>query len=191
MNTVEERDTTANMEPLSEWVSSSIGDLSKDKDAARIAIRTNQVHTIYKQAIESTFSTYPSGSIQLLLQHTNAVYITKDDDWKTLIIYVDDSDVKSALDHNQYFIIQSFREQGEVIDEYKLLTARATMRSRHPFETATTENSEINKKQSQKRVLSQKEIDTIDDMVEQVENPAIREALKRAIIADAENKEEI
>lgn len=186
-----DREPTANMEPLSNWVSSSVSGLAKNKDAAKIAIRTQQVHSIYKNAIEKTFSFNPSGTVQLILDHTNAVYITRDDDWKTLIIYVDDSDVKSALDHNQYFILQSFREQNELIDEYKLLTSRATMRSRHPFKKADENNCVPDENKFGKRVLEDDEIKAIDDMVEQVENPEIREALKRAIIADFENKEEI
>lgn len=186
-----EREATTNMEPLDSLVFSSLTELSRHGDSAKIALRTHKVQSLYCKAIRNTFSSYPDGSIQLILQHTNAVYITRDNEWKTLIIYVDDSNVKSALDHNQYFIIQYFRECNEEINEYKLLTSRATMRSRHPFEHfcegIDTITSNTNKTE-EKRALNPEEIAAVDEMVRHVENPCLQEALKRAIIADFENK---
>lgn len=98
-------------------------------DADRIARRTAVVHVRWKTAIKSVYQ----NAAQLVLDHVNSVVIMDDAGARTLIVYSDDSLIRSDLDSRQEFIKMKLKEQGEVIDVFKILPSKFDMKARHPF----------------------------------------------------------
>ena len=95
----------------------------------------------YKLAIKKVWDDKTSS--QLILQHTNAFYVRKDErpkkgDCKNKQSYlaevvIDDPIIRSEIDTHREMIFCHMRLLGLNIDELKIMPARGNMRNKHPF----------------------------------------------------------
>lgn len=116
--------------------------MSMDADAAKLAKNINN-NNIYKKAVESIWKDKEASS--LILTHTNAFYIRKDD--KPCRQYaekganilcevcIDDPLVRSELDTHRELLQFALRTNGLTFDELRIIPSKGNMRKRHPFKT--------------------------------------------------------
>ena len=153
-----------------------LSQLSGDDSTVKIRMRTQQVYDEYKQAMRWVYKDYSA----VFLQHTNAVYITKQDELVKLIVYVDESifaaDLNAQREMVKGWINSTFNEH---IDEFEIHISRGNYRNFHPFESSIEEQGPITV-----RELQEDEKNRIDEVCEHVENAKVRTSLKKAMTAD-------
>lgn len=159
-------------------------------DADRIARRTAIVHTRWKEAVVLVYK----DAAQLVLDHINGVVIKKDDGLDMLVIYSDDSLIRSDLDTRQEFLKMKLKALGENVEVFKILPSKFDMKSRHPFQVRK-ENSLQQEQASggvssdQREVeLSGEQKDMIASHAAEVEDERVRRALAEAMAADMQWK---
>lgn len=187
------------MRKLGEGIKDIMGGLgSTGSDAKRRARRAMMVRSWWKSAVTSI---YGKGS-DYILSHTNEVYIVKGDEvdvkrfdrpsagrrlgGRVLVVYSDDSMVRSDLDNRQEFIKLYFESVGEHIDEMDILPSKGDMKKRHPFKTSSERIS------YEVATFNEPEVHTGDaeeirramEAIETVESESVKKALKNAISAD-------
>ena len=111
-------------------------------DSARM-VRINQVRDAYAYAVRKVWRNNP-GAVRLILEHTNAVYVRKDDrprkgpdkDKPFIVceVYADDSMVRAELDTWQQILQLALVEQGIRFDEFRIFPSKLGMKERHPFQ---------------------------------------------------------
>jgi len=137
----------------------------------------------------------------MVLDHVNAVYIMAADEvvkgattkashtgtGAQLVVYADDSLIRSDLDARQEFLKMKLKEQGEHVETFKILPSRFEMKARHPFrrpeEDGATARS-ASREETPRTPLSPEEEAALEASVGAVESPTVRRALERAIRAD-------
>ena len=165
-------------------------------DAGRVAARAAEVRMKWKNAVQDVYGP----SAPLILDHTNAVYImaaeesvkgfqkegsSVQSEGTQLVVYADDSLVRSDLDARQEFLKMKLREQGERIGVMKIIASRFEMKERHPFKREEEDlvfgGESLPESSMDERTFHQllKEADLIEE-------EALKEALKKAISADFE-----
>ncbi len=159
-------------------------------DADRIARRTAIVHTRWKEAVVLVYK----DAAQLVLDHVNGVVIKKEEGFDTLIIYSDDSLIRSDLDTRQEFLKMKLKVLGENVEVFKILPSKFDMKNRHPFkprqedfcqhERATGETSSAQRDVE----LSGEQKDMIATHAAEVEDERVRRALVEAMAADMQWK---
>lgn len=188
------------MEPvgkgLDRFMESLVGEgdeaTKKAMRAAMVNVRwENAVRDVYKDEEQATY----------ILDHVNAVYImsadavVKDASAKgtfsgsrggaQLVVYSDDSLVRSDLDARQEFLKIKLREQGEQVESFKIIASRFDMKDRHPFKKEGKRDGENSRTSEDMEygqdLLSEEACEEILRKVEEVEDPSVREALKKAI----------
>ena len=107
------------------------------KDTDRVAARAAEVRAMFKDAI---FHSY-HGAAPTVLAHVNAVYILTEkeqgENITKLVVYMDDANFRSDLLARQYFILLWLKERyGQVVDEFKAYSSRASMRRRHAYDVS-------------------------------------------------------
>lgn len=123
-------------------LSDCIAELMKslDADSAKMAqIAVN--NRIYRDAVLSIWKNTEASD--LILAHTNAFYIRRDDSphkgvaegeaYIVSEICIDDAMVRSELDTHKELLQFALRSNGLSFDELRIIPARRGMRSRHPF----------------------------------------------------------
>lgn len=94
----------------------------------------------YKSAIKKVWK--DSTSSQLILQHTNAFYVKKDERLKkkgqnepayVAEVVIDDPVIRSEIDTHREMIFCHLRIYGLNIDELTIKPAKGNMRKRQPF----------------------------------------------------------
>ncbi|MDO4503163.1 MAG: phosphoadenosine phosphosulfate sulfotransferase [Coriobacteriia bacterium] len=142
------------------------------------ARRAAQVRERWATAVRAVYVT--DDVVRFILSHVNAVYIMDNE----VIVYSDDSLVRSDLDARQEFLKMALNEQGErVFARFKILPSKFNMKTRHPFvepldcgacaQDSEREPAEVRFSDAQ-----------AEQMVEGVQDETLRRALKRAIMAD-------
>lgn len=176
--------------------------LAAGDDASRKAQRSAAVNVAWRNAVEAVYK----DAAEMVLAHVNAVYIMGADEvvagapvktsrtgtGSQLVVYSDDSMIRSDLDARQEFLKMKLKEQGEHVETFRILPSRFEMKSRHPFaraEDARSSNGAARTLEGPARpTLTPEEQELLDASVEAVENPAVRAALARAIHADTHRK---
>lgn len=156
--------------------------------AARKARRAAVVLAKWRSAIEKVYK----DAAPFILGHVNAVYILRDEDRpgeKTLIVYADDSLVRSDIDARQEFVKMALRAEGEEVSRFKILAATLGMRSRHPYAEEGLSGREADAP-AVRRQLTDEDRANVDSCVSVIEDPRLRESAKRAMIAEMENNGE-
>lgn len=166
------------------------------------AQRSAAVYVMWKNAVEAVYKDLS----QLILGHINAVYVMKADEVKksrspvnisqkatVLVVYCDDSMVRSDLDARQEFLKIKFNEQGERVEGFTILPSQFDMKKRHPYAVRPEDNYLIsmqsNKINLEKIDISSQEQEFIETSVSSIENNKLRESLKNAMIADFKRKQ--
>ena len=118
------------MKKLGNNIERLIAQLSSNSEEARINLRAHQVRSRYRKALETVYR----DSAQMFLDHTNNVYIMKQDEVPTLIVYVDESIFAAELNAQRELIKLKLLELfGEEIDEFKIYVSRGSYKNNHPY----------------------------------------------------------
>lgn len=154
--------------------------LAARDDSSRVARRAAEVQALWKDALQQLYKE----NAPYMLQHTNAVYIKKENGSKHLIVYMDDGAARSDIHCQQHFILTWLQEMhGEKVDVFKILPSRFDMRNRHPYETTEDKTAESPRKTTL-RALSEKEKEEVERVSSTVENESVRRALRKAMSAE-------
>lgn len=146
-----------------------------DSVAAK-ARRAAVVRDRWASAVRAVYVT--DEAVDFVLSHVNAVYIVDDQ----LIVYSDDSMVRSDLDARQEFLKLALNAQGEsVFSRFKILPSKFNMKARHPFATCSKKPDLRGNNPDQPLRFDPARAES---MVEGVADEKVRQALKRAIVAD-------
>lgn len=127
------------MKDISSYISKLIG--SMDKDPKSGMVNALKINSIYASSVGKIWKR-PEAS-NLILDHTNAVYIRKDTTPKkgpykdkpyiVCDICIDDPLVRSELDTHKELLMLAMTEAGLTFQEMRIIPARRGMRKRHPF----------------------------------------------------------
>ena len=102
--------------------------LDSMSDAAVVAAkarRAAQVKKMWAEVVEPVF-----------LDHTNSVYIIRENDRKILIVYVDESIFATELNARRELIKLKFLERfNEKLDEFRILVSRGKYRTHYAYRT--------------------------------------------------------
>ena len=114
------------MRKLGESINELMAALAAGDDASRKAQRAAAVNVAWRNAVEAVYK----DAAQMVLDHVNAVYIMAADEvvkgattkashtgtGAQLVVYADDSLIRSDLDARQEFLKMKLKEQGDVQD---------------------------------------------------------------------------
>lgn len=111
-------------------------------DSGRM-VRIQQVQQGYARAVRKVWRSNP-GAVRLILEHTNAVYVRKDDrprkgpdkdkPYVVCEVYSDDSMVRAELDTWQQILELALAEQGISFEEFRIFPSKLGMKERHPYQ---------------------------------------------------------
>jgi len=168
------------MRKLSENLDDLYGQIGSNSQQARIAQRAAQVRSMWAACVQD-----------IILEHTNSVYIIRENDEegergavvkKTLIVYVDESIFAAELNARRELIkLKLLQDFGEEIEEMKILISRGNYKRNYPFkESAVAPCAFV--------PLDEAELAYVDEVASQIESTRLREKFKKAMIADLERK---
>lgn len=187
-----------NLAAALEALTRSMGiDESPAADRRRIA----QVNDLWASAVSAVFKE----ATILVLEHTNTVYVMSGEQGgnlrrfdrprsetqqaiqgKVLVVYCDDSTVRSELDNQQEMLKLKFKEQGEDIEALRIIPSTRDMKNRHPFtgpESILVNGAPEFFSCRPRGSLTAEELEEAHNQAHSVENPFVREAFLRAMIA--------
>lgn len=187
------------MRKLGESINELMTVLAAGDDASRKAQRAAAVNVAWRNAVEAVYK----DAAEMVLDHVNAVYIMAADEvvkgaptkashtgtGAQLVVYSDDSLIRSDLDARQEFLKMKLKEQGEHVETFKILPSRFDMKSRHPFRRAEAggggaRSARPVRDEAPRVPLTSEEQAALEASVDAVESPTVRRALERAIRAD-------
>ena len=163
------------MKKLSSHIGSTLAALPEEQAVAfRKALRTGKVHAMWAQLVE-----------EAILNHTNSIYIIKEDGRSIMHVYVDESIYAAELNNRRELLQLQCNEQfGEAVEEFHIHISRGSMRKRYPYR-----ERQQNQDATRTSVpLSQEEKREVERACAAVEKPSLRTALEKAMIADLEWK---
>ena len=187
------------MRKLGESINELMAVLAAGDDASLKAQRAAAVNVAWRNAVEAVYK----DAAEMVLDHVNAVYIMSSDEvikgaptkaprtgtGAQLVVYADDSLIRSDLDARQEFLKMKLKEQGEHVETFKILPSRFDMKARHPFRRAeagraSSAASRPERDAEPRTPLTPEEEAALEASVGAVESPTVRRALERAIRAD-------
>lgn len=189
------------MKKLTDGMNDFISVLKNDNNFAANAYRVAKVHTLWQNAVEAVYK----DAAQMVLNHINAVYImsaTDVDDIKAayrvvnggtvLVVYADDSLIRSDLDARQEFLKMKINEQGEHVESFCIKPSRFDMKSRHPFYLSSDDLLYKQKQKTNENILlkplSDELYNSINQRVSKVKHAGVRQVLQKAITSDLQYK---
>lgn len=176
-------------------------------DASKKAVRAAMVNVMWENAVKDVYK--DEAQAAYILDHVNAVYIMSADaevkgaDAKgsscatgggtQLVVYSDDSMVRSDLDARQEFLKMRLREQGEQVESFRIIASRFDMKDRHPFrkegERAKLGGHVEPEEEEKWEPLSEEGCEGILKKVGEIDDPSVREALKKAVNSFSQSAE--
>ncbi len=178
------------MRKLGDSLQTFLAGYQADDEAARKARRAAVVLAKWRSAIEKVYK----DAAPFVLSHVNAVYILRGEDpseGKSLVVYADDSLVRSDIDARQEFIKMALRADGEDIASFKIIAATLGMRQRHPYASNDAVDGEKTAlSPRRRRTLTPADLASIDECVSVIDDPRLRKTAKRAMIAEMENNDD-
>ncbi|BAK43291.1 hypothetical protein [Eggerthella sp. YY7918] len=206
------------MKKVGEGVKEIIAALAGGSDeASQKAARAAAVNVLWRNAVEAVYK----DAAQTVLDHINAVYIMSGDaciggqrDGITrkqgaqittsygarsqsrgaqIVIYADDSLIRSDLDARQEFLKMRLKEQGEHIDTFKILPSRFDMKARHPFKNVSSgeQKEHQENEESEFPTLTTDQLTALEEEAQKVENSSVQQALLNALRASTQQKNNI
>lgn len=158
--------------------------------------RIAQVKALWEDVVTSMYG----NAAPFVLSHTNAVYILASQSTaeknaaahshgKQLVVYLDDSMVRSDLDCRREFVKLKLAEKGEIIEEVRLYPSKRDMRQRHPYRKKTPIKESIQEVFPFVPAEATKEAyRLLLERANDVESPRVREALVKAIQSSVTEK---
>lgn len=126
------------VQDLSKCVSAILSSLGPEAESAAQISSNN---AIYAAAVRDVWKS--ESAVRLILDHTNAFYVRKDDrprkgpdkDKPYIVceICMDEPLVRSEMDARREFMALRLRDRGLSFHELRIIPARRGMRQRHPF----------------------------------------------------------
>jgi len=172
------------MRKLNANIPSVLQEIGGDAADSRRIARTFQVHERYKKALEAVYRQ----NADVMLAHTNSVYIFDKKGVKTLTVYMDESIFAADLNAQRELIQLKLAELfSEHVEKFDIHISRGQYKNRHPFLEETAENRRAKKKRTP---LSKEENQFVEQTVDVVENPILKEKIKKAITANLEWKDQ-
>ncbi|RDB58853.1 phosphoadenosine phosphosulfate sulfotransferase [Paraeggerthella hongkongensis] len=171
-------------------------------DSGARARRAAAVKVMWRKAVEAVYK----DAAPMVLDHINAVYVMRADDvddaraaarvtdgGTVLVVYSDDSMIRSDLDARQEFLKMKLNEQGEHVEAFCIKPSRFDMKSRHPFRPDSADEPGVGAsgapvRPAARRPLAPEETAAVEELVATVDNAAVRRALEKAMIADLQRK---
>ena len=190
------------MKSLGDGIKELMAAFGSGQDSASRARRAAAVNVVWRKAVEAVYK----DAAQMVLDHVNAVYVMRAQDvddaraaarvtdgGTVLVVYVDDSMIRSDLDARQEFLKMKLNEQGEHVEAFCIKPSRFDMKSRHPFkpdldDPLTAARAARVAHPPVVRQLSDQERAAVAERSSSVENPALRRAIEAAMIADLQRK---
>lgn len=171
-----------NMTTLKESLSTILGEIEEDSDSNRKQARIMQVRNCYREVVKAAYPT----NYQLVLNHTNSVYIMMKEEVKTLIVYVDESIFAAELNARRELMKLMFMKMfGEQIEQFDIYVSRGKYKKQHPF--VVEEEQDL---QPARQPLDEQQRQYVKDTVDVVENPRVKAALEKAMTANLESKDQ-
>lgn len=164
------------MKAFSSVLQKTLRSTAASSELAAKAARANKVKQMWRDVVDDVF-----------LDHTNAVYIVKENDEKILIVYVDDSMFAAELDARRELIrLKLLERHNEDVAEFRILVSRGKYKKNYPFRT---EEGVVAAPVPARRVPlpAQMRIE-LEEQCLAIADPHLREALLRAMISDLELK---
>ena len=168
------------MKKLGSNIEAFLRNFEGDDEALAKARRAAQVTSLWKKAIEAVYG----DSASFILEHINAVYIIQEEGTKKLVVYADDSLVRSDIDARQEFIKMELFKFGEHVSSCKILASRFNMKQRRPF--APGEAISTAPVKLERKTLTHEQRECIEACVGGIENEKVRAALRNAMTAEFE-----
>ncbi|MDD7368987.1 MAG: hypothetical protein SOW20_02975 [Berryella intestinalis] len=169
------------MRKFSSELTVAIASFGQDRSQARLQARVAQVQARFKGVVERV---YPDAA-DLILQHVNAVYITREGSEKKFSAYVDESIFAAELNAQREMMkLMFFKMYGEDLSVFDIHVSRGTQRHRHPFSQIESREEPVYRK----KTLSREERAAIESKVSGVQNDKVRTALGKAMVADFSTK---
>ncbi len=126
------------MQDLSKCVSAILGSLGPEAESV---VKISSNNAIYAASVRDLWTT--ETAVRLILDHTNAFYVRKDDrprkgpdkDKPYIVceICMDEPLVRSEMDARKEMMALRLKARGLDFNELRILPARRGMRKRHPF----------------------------------------------------------
>ncbi len=161
------------MGKLSVDISKVLNEIGKEDPQAYSAKRAAKVKEMWSACVE-----------EMILEHTNSIYILKKEGLKQLIVYVDESIYAAELNARRELIkLKLLQEFNEQIDDFKILISRGNYKKNYPFRKEESLNGSY-----PSVPLDEEEMKEVEETVSGVENEELREKLKKAMVADLEWK---
>jgi len=163
------------MRRLSDDISDLYSGLGGKSSLAKVAQRASRVREMWAACVQD-----------VILEHTNAVYIVNGEEGKSLIVYVDDSICASELNARRELIkLKLLQDFNEDIGQMKIYISRGSYKKNHPFAAG----EEIPYQDSAPLVpLDQAELKEAEDTAALIDSPVLREKFLQAMVADLEGK---
>lgn len=164
------------MKSLSSVMSKALSAAAGSDALVKKAARAAQVKRMWRESVDAIF-----------LEHTNSVYVIREDERKILMVYVDDSIFAAELNARREMIkLRIETKFGERIDEFRILISRGRYKKNYPFRDELSET--VRPVKVVRHPLSPEKLEDIDHACSQVPDERLREALKKAMISDFECK---
>ncbi|WP_283169960.1 DciA family protein [Curtanaerobium respiraculi] len=119
----------------------------------------------------------------IILAHTNGVYVFTEGGGKQMHVYVDESIFAAELNNQRELLkLQMMERYGEKVDELHIHISKGKYKSIHPFENTS------GPLQWRSAPLSASELDRVEESCGGIGEGRLKDAFKRAMIADLEWK---
>lgn len=165
-----------NKHNVGDSLNSMLAALTGNDEANALAFRAAQVNRKWASAMERVYKTQSA----MILDHTNSVYIMKEEGKCTLAVYIDDSLIRSDVKVRQEMIKMALALDGEHIDEFKVYPSKFNMKNMHPFVKKDVEKPV----KRVPRALTAEEESAIEEAAAHIENEMVKNALIRAMRAN-------
>lgn len=193
------------MRRFSDAVKTLLSRMEGENLVAAREMRRAAVNDVWASSVRAVFKEASS----FVLAHVNAVYVMSAEqgakvrrfdrpadtqggvpNGNVLVVYSDDSMVRSELDARQELLKMKFRDRGEHIAALKIIPATGGMRARHPFcnqscADASPVEPAVRASNPNPEARAQVPSEDIGRVANVVENPGVRNAMRRAMIASA------
>lgn len=189
------------MKKIGQGLNELMASLGVGDEGSAKARRAALVNVMWRNAVEAVYKEASS----MVLDHINAVYIMRaadiddarvadrvTDGGTVLVVYSDDSLIRSDLDARQEFLKMKINEQGERVEAFCIKPSRFDMKARHPFsrQGETRNTAKVRSLSTSRKIhpLTVEQIDELEARVSVVEDPTVRKALIKAMTADMQRK---
>ena len=151
-----------------------------DDEESRKQYATAKLEEAFQEAVVAVFK----GGASFVLPLINMVFIKREERGAELIVYSEDSAVRSSLDARQGLLKHFLIKQGVFYDTFTVLPSKRTIKERHPYKYVPVKETPL-----PKRTLSEQELAAIEEFVAPLDDEIVKEAFKKALISDFQTRD--